>query len=63
MKDIEVRSKTKFASFSDRLAKEYGEYGTPERDAYQAKVLAWYNEEILGDRRDKAPRLHTHPSR
>ncbi|WP_293709277.1 hypothetical protein [uncultured Parabacteroides sp.] len=63
MKDIEVRNKTKFSSFSDKLAKEYGEYGTPERDAFQAKVLAWYNEEILGDRGDKVSRLHPQSSR
>lgn len=42
-----LKNKKELSSFSDKLAKKYGEYGTPERDAYQAKALAWYNEEIL----------------
>lgn len=48
---METESKAKLSSFSDKLTKEYGEYGTPERDAFQAKALAWYYGEILRDRR------------
>ena len=48
---MEVDNRTKLSSFSDRLVNEYGEYGSPEREAFQAKALAWYCGEVLRDRR------------
>ena len=51
MGDIIVENKTKLLSFTKRLVEEYGEYGPPEREAFQAKALAWYYGEILRDRR------------
>lgn len=48
---MEIESKPKLSSFSDKLVKEHGEYGSPEREAFQAKALSWYYGEILRDRR------------
>ena len=36
---------------ADMLAREVGEAGSPERDEFNAKALAWYYGEVLRDRR------------
>jgi DNA-binding XRE family transcriptional regulator len=41
----------KLHSFDDLLDKEYGKTGTPSREEFHAKSLAWYYSEILKDRR------------
>lgn len=48
---METTNKKKLYNTSEMLAEKYGEYGTPEREAFQAKALAWYYGEILRDRR------------
>ena len=41
----------KLHSFDDLLDKEYGKTGTPSRNAFHEKALAYYYGEILKDRR------------
>ena len=41
----------KLHSFDDLLDKEYGKIGTPSRNAFHEKALAYYYGEILKDRR------------
>lgn len=48
---METMNKKKLYNTSEMLAEKYGEYGTPEREAFQAKAIAWYYGEILRDRR------------
>jgi DNA-binding XRE family transcriptional regulator len=41
----------KLHSFDDLLDKEYGKTGTPSREEFHTKALAWYYVEILRDKR------------
>ena len=41
----------KLHSFDDLLDREYGKIGTPSREAFHEKALAYYYGEILKDRR------------
>jgi len=41
----------KLHSFDDLLDKEYGKTGTPSRNAFHERALAYYYGEILKDRR------------
>ncbi|MBO4691695.1 MAG: helix-turn-helix transcriptional regulator [Bacteroidales bacterium] len=41
-------------TFEDQLLKEYGPKGTPARDEFESKALAWYYAECLKDARKKA---------
>ncbi|MDR1021778.1 MAG: helix-turn-helix domain-containing protein [Prevotellaceae bacterium] len=43
----------KLHSFDDLLDKEYGKTGTPSREAFHEKALAYYYGEILRDRRSE----------
>lgn len=41
----------KLHSVSEKLDKKYGEPGTPAREEFDGKSIAWYYGEILRDRR------------
>lgn len=41
-------------SFDEHLDEEYGPVGSPGRDEFEAKALAWYYAECLKDARKKA---------
>lgn len=41
-------------TFEDQLVEEYGPKGSPARDEFEAKAMAWYYAECLKDARKKA---------
>jgi len=51
MIQLDPEKVAKLHSFDDLLDKEYGKIGTPSRNAFHDKALAYYYGEILKDRR------------
>ncbi|MBP5229370.1 MAG: helix-turn-helix transcriptional regulator [Bacteroidales bacterium] len=51
---IDKNKLDKLETFNEQLDKEYGPKGTPTRDEFEAKSLAWYYAECLKDARKKA---------
>jgi len=51
MIQLDPEKVAKLHSFDDLLDKEYGKTGTPSRNAFHEKALAYYYGEILKDRR------------
>lgn len=56
MIQLDEKKLAKFKTTNQWLDEKYGEHGTPTRDAFNEKMLAWYYGDILRDRR-KAPKL------
>ncbi len=56
MIQLDEKKLAKFKTTNQLLDEKYGEHGTPTRDAFNEKMLAWYYGDILWDRR-KAPKL------
>lgn len=51
LRTTDFSKKEGFVKASEVLAKEAGEVGTPEREAFDAKARAWYYGEVLRERR------------
>ena len=51
MIQLDPEKVAKLHSFDDLLDREYGKTGTPSRNAFHEKALAYYYGEILKDRR------------
>lgn len=51
MIQLDENKVAKLHDLSADLAEKYGEIGTPLRDEFNAKAMAWYYGEILRDRR------------
>ena len=51
MRQLDPEKVAKLHSFDDLLDKKYGKIGTPSRQAFHEKSLAYYYGEILKDRR------------
>lgn len=56
MIQLDEKKLAKFKTTNQLLDEKYGEHGTPTRDAFNEKMLAWYYGDILRGRR-KAPKL------
>lgn len=51
LRQMDFGKKPGFETAENMLAREVGEEGSPERDEFNAKALAWYYGEVLRDRR------------
>ena len=51
LRQTDFAKKPGFETAETMLAREVGETGSPERDEFNAKALAWYYGEVLRDRR------------
>ena len=51
---IDTKKISKLHSVEDLLFEKYGEVGTPERDAFDAKAKAWYYASVLKTARKTA---------
>ena len=51
LRQTDFGKKPSFETADTMLAREVGEAGSPERDEFNAKALAWYYGEVLRDRR------------
>ena len=51
LRQTDFGKKPGFETADTMLAREVGEAGSPERDEFNAKALAWYYGEVLRDRR------------
>lgn len=51
MKEFDEEKLAKLPTASQLLDEEYGVKGTPERDEFDAKAMAWFYGTILRDRR------------
>ncbi len=51
MRQLDETKLAKLSTTNRMLDEEYGEHGTPTRDAFDEKSIAWFYGEILRDRR------------
>ena len=49
LRQTDFSKKPGFETAEIVLAREVGEAGSPEREAFNAKALAWYHSEVLCD--------------
>ncbi|MBS9765969.1 MAG: hypothetical protein KGV44_00335 [Flavobacteriaceae bacterium] len=48
-----ILKKKKLTSVNKELDQKYGKEGTPERNAFREKTMAWYYGEILKEKRNR----------
>ncbi len=48
---MKTTKKKKLISVNKELDKKYGKIGTPEREKFHQKAMAWYYGEVLRDKR------------